>query len=174
MLTIPRGATCHRMEVVCSKMSAPGLTTMLTTTHDDTGGHKTTSQRAKVAKVRRQWTHTNTSGRSEANSKNRRVQVRFLTHLPSQILNLWALQPHGAQPILCALTPFDPNGGNTANLTDYPQPVIDVLVQQRLPASFTSPIAIWLHFSLCVDLLLLQGRRSRPLLSAPRQCQRMP
>ena len=45
------------------------LTTMLTTTQGDTGGHKTTSQGAKVGTIRRQWTHANVSGRNEANSK---------------------------------------------------------------------------------------------------------
>jgi hypothetical protein len=66
------GATGYELTVAGqenSHRSASWLTTILTTTHSDTGGHKTTSQRAKVAKIRRRWTHTNSSGRNEANSK---------------------------------------------------------------------------------------------------------
>jgi hypothetical protein len=50
---------------------------MLTTTHGDTDGHKTTSQRAKDHKIRRQWTHANTSGRNEANSEIARPPLRL-------------------------------------------------------------------------------------------------
>ena len=42
---------------------------------------------------------------------NRRLQVRFLSHLPLQTLDLSRLQSHGAQSILCALTLLDRNGG---------------------------------------------------------------
>jgi hypothetical protein len=36
---------------------------------------------------------------------NSRLQVRFLSNLPSQTLNSWRLQPRGVQPVLWC---FDP------------------------------------------------------------------
>jgi len=42
------------------------------------------------------------------------------------------LQPHGVWPILCALTPVDPNGGNTDSHMSDAQLVMDVLLQQGL------------------------------------------
>jgi len=42
--------------------------------------------------------------------QNRRLQVRFLSHLPPETLNLSRLQRHGVQLILRALTLLDPNG----------------------------------------------------------------
>jgi hypothetical protein len=70
--------------------------------------------------------------------QNRRLQVRFLSHLPIEILNSWALQRHGALPILCALTPLDPNGSNTGSRVDAVRMVIDLPIQhgfQRSPPS---------------------------------------
>ena len=57
--------------------------------------------------------------------QNRRLQVRFLSHLPSQVLNLSRLLQHGAQPILRALTPFDPNGAIACGTSWIPRPLKD-------------------------------------------------
>jgi len=70
-------------------------------------------------------------GTERRDLQNRRLQVRFLSHLPFGVLNSWGLLPHCAHPLLHALTPFDPNAVNRS-LTNYARLVIEVLVQQRL------------------------------------------
>ena len=51
-----------------SGTTASRLTTMLTTTHDDTGGHKRTLRSVKSSKTQMWWTCADTSGRNEATS----------------------------------------------------------------------------------------------------------
>ena len=45
------------------------MTTILTTTHDDTDGHKTTLRTLKFSKIQIWRTFADNSGRNEANSK---------------------------------------------------------------------------------------------------------
>jgi hypothetical protein len=57
--------------------------------------------------------------------QNRRVQVRFLSHLPPRTLNSSGLRPRSVQPILRALTPFDPNTGSIGSHMSDARPMSD-------------------------------------------------
>jgi hypothetical protein len=70
--------------------------------------------------------------------QNRRLQVRFLSHLPSQSPNLSRLRPHGVQSVLRALTPLDPNESNTGSHVSDAQLVNDALAHQWTPQSLPS------------------------------------
>ena len=65
---------------------------------------------------------------------NRRVQVRFLSHLPLSPEFMGAAATW-LQPILRALTPFDPNGSSAGRYISVPQLVIDARVLQALYTS---------------------------------------
>jgi hypothetical protein len=67
---------------------------------------------------------------------NRRLQVRFLSHLP-ETLNLCRLQASRLQLILRALTPFDPNGSNIGSHVSDAQ-LIDALARHKFQRSFSS------------------------------------
>jgi hypothetical protein len=69
---------------------------------------------------------------------NRRLPVRFLSHLPIQSLNLSRLQPHGVQSVFRALTPFDPNRNNIGSHVIDARLVIEVLVEQKFQRSSQS------------------------------------
>src|SRR5215471_9726720 len=94
--TIPPGATSNGAQVVRAKMSPSGLTTILTTTHDGTGGHKTTLRTVKSSKTLMWWKRVDSGGRNEANSKTAGCRFDSCPTCP-RVLNSSRLRPHSAQ-----------------------------------------------------------------------------
>jgi hypothetical protein len=81
---------------------------MLTTTHNDTGGHKTTLHTGKSSKTQMWWTCADNGRRNEANSKTAGCRFDSCPTCPRR-LNSWELLPYHPG-VVCVLCPvFDPN-----------------------------------------------------------------
>jgi hypothetical protein len=77
---------------------------MLTTTHGDTGGHKTTLRTVKPGKTQMWWTCMNTCGRNEANSKTAGCRFDSCRTCPSISLISCGLQRLTLSPLTAVVT----------------------------------------------------------------------